>query len=386
MRSLTISTLKKWFFWLLGIREKPSKKINKVGKVVVVIPAYNEVAHIQRTIQSLQTQTMPPDRILVVDDCSSDGTGEVARKCGAEVVRTPHNSGTKSQAQNYALQLIDPNEYPVLITVDADTVLAPDALEKILPYLSDSQVASACGFVVPQRIKTIWERARFIEYLITITIHKGAQNHCGAPMVSSGCFSAFNTKLLKEFGGFPDRTMAEDMDLTWCFLRKGKKIVLAPEAVCYPLDPHSFKCLLAQTRRWRRAFLQNITVHGRGLWEKKSLFFFVFGYLCEALLSPLYYMGLSFLVFRAISSSTSALVLLPYCLLTFGLVTILAIVKGWQLKKPGLALTSIPCYFLLEFVYFYVFWESVWLEWIRKKRLKNWEKGHPKEVSDGVCT
>jgi len=48
-------------------------------------------------------QTDHPERIIVVDDCSQDNTGPVAREYGVEVLRPPHNLGSKAKAQNYAL-------------------------------------------------------------------------------------------------------------------------------------------------------------------------------------------------------------------------------------------------------------------------------------------
>jgi glycosyltransferase involved in cell wall biosynthesis len=50
--------------------------------VTVIVPAYNEAGTILETIHSLQEQTVTPYEIIVVDDCSSDATGEIARARG----------------------------------------------------------------------------------------------------------------------------------------------------------------------------------------------------------------------------------------------------------------------------------------------------------------
>ena len=71
--------------------------------VTVLIPAYNEEKTIADTINSISQQTYSNVvQILVVDDSSTDKTEEIARECGTEVIRTPSNSGTKAQAQNFA--------------------------------------------------------------------------------------------------------------------------------------------------------------------------------------------------------------------------------------------------------------------------------------------
>ena len=77
--------------------------------VRALIPAYNEAELIGKTIPSLQNQSCPVEKILVVDDSFTDETADIASKTGAEVVRTPSNKGTKAQAQDYGLQLVNTN-------------------------------------------------------------------------------------------------------------------------------------------------------------------------------------------------------------------------------------------------------------------------------------
>jgi glycosyltransferase involved in cell wall biosynthesis len=89
--------------------------------VTVLIPAYNEEKTIADTINSIRQQTYPNVvQILVVDDSSTDKTEEIAKECGAEVIRTPSNSGTKAQAQNFALPYL---KGVLTATIDADTIL-----------------------------------------------------------------------------------------------------------------------------------------------------------------------------------------------------------------------------------------------------------------------
>lgn len=71
-------------------------------ELTVIVPAYNEAASIGDTIRSLQTQTVPIQRVIVVDGCSTDGTAEVARSLGTTVLRRPSNTGSKAGAQNAA--------------------------------------------------------------------------------------------------------------------------------------------------------------------------------------------------------------------------------------------------------------------------------------------
>src|SRR5207249_2436318 len=103
----------------------------------------------------------------------------------------------KAGAQTFALRYV---RTPLTIAVDADTVLAVDAIERLLPAFAQSRVAAACGFVLPQRVRSLWERGRYIEYLFAFTFYKQVQEYYGKPLISSGCFSMYRTAILRAQG------------------------------------------------------------------------------------------------------------------------------------------------------------------------------------------
>src|SRR3954453_23506940 len=187
-------------------------------RLTVIVPAYNEAETVAETIASIRAQTMPPAEILVVDNCSTDETAAVARAAGATVLSPPQNTGSKAGAQNFALDAVHTE---LVMAIDADTTLAPDGIELLLPALDDPDVAAACGSVLPRHVHSVWERGRYIEYMFAFGFFKRVQDHYGKPLISSGCFSAYRTHELRALGGWPDRTMAEDMDLTWSMYQAG---------------------------------------------------------------------------------------------------------------------------------------------------------------------
>jgi len=355
--------------FLLGIGKRYSAKEAEQMTVTVLIPAYNEVKSIGDTIRSIRRQTRRVDRILVVDDCSTDRTGDLARCHGVSVVRTPENTGTKAQAQNYALPFVDTT---AVVTIDADTTLASDAVEKILPPLRNMSVASACGFVIPQRIRTVWERARYIQYLFGISIAKEAQSSIGTPLVSSGCFSAYRMALLREFGGFPDRSMVEDMDLTWTQLEQGYEVVLVSAARCYPIDPHNYQTYRDQVERWLRGFLQVISLHKTDIFKRKGLAFYVGWALLEMLVYPLGLLLLPLTLFHPKTAKFTWLSLL----ISLGIISVAAVWEAAKERRAWLAIQCLPAYVLIWPVNAYLIWKSFVLEWILRKRLSMWNKGH----------
>ena len=222
----------------------------------MVIPAYNEETSVADTVTSLFAQTTSPAVVLVVDDCSTDGTAAAA--AGAKVITAPANTGSKAGAQTFALNYID-TDYTMAI--DADTTLDPRAIETIMGAFDDANVGAACGFVLPRTVRTVWERGRYVEYLFAFSFFQQLQDYYRFPLISSGCFSAYRTSRLEEIGGWSARTLAEDMDLTWTMYERGWGVRFVPEAVSYPIEPHTMKFMRIQLKRWSHGFVQNVRLH-----------------------------------------------------------------------------------------------------------------------------
>jgi cellulose synthase/poly-beta-1,6-N-acetylglucosamine synthase-like glycosyltransferase len=255
--------------------------------VTVIVPAHNEEEGLPATLRSLAAQTVPPDRILVVDDASTDRTGEVAASHGVTVLRPPANLGSKAKAQNYALPLCTTD---LVLAVDADTVLAPDYIETVVPHFDDPRVTVAAGTVRTRRTHTIWERGRSTEYLFGFHWHRPIQARANSPMVCSGCCSVFRRDDLVSFGGFPERTIVEDMDYTWSQQIAGRKAVYVSDAVALAADPEDLTYLRKQVWRWMAGFCQNVRLHlGRLITHKPLLALWVLLALLEILTAPLWW-------------------------------------------------------------------------------------------------
>lgn len=103
--------------------------------VATLIPAYNAEEWIAESIQSAVQQTWPRKEVIVVDDGSTDRTGDVARRFGSKNVKvvTTDNRGP-SAAINQAYRLCQ-GDY--IQELDADDILAPDKIEKQLAALRE---------------------------------------------------------------------------------------------------------------------------------------------------------------------------------------------------------------------------------------------------------
>jgi biofilm PGA synthesis N-glycosyltransferase PgaC len=340
-----------------------------MSAITVIVPAFNEAPSIADTIRSLQRQSLLPDRILVIDDGSTDGTGDIARVCGVTVVRPPANTGSKAGAQTFGLAFVDTE---LVVAVDADTTLAPEALRHLVRCFDDTAVAAACGFVLPRHVRSVWERGRYIEYLFAFGFYKQVQDFYGRPLIASGCFSMYRTDLLRQCGGWSTRTLAEDMDLTWTFYQRGHAVRFSPAAIAYPIEPHTFAHVRAQLQRWSHGFVQNVRLHWRGLLDV-----------------PFLRSAVGVALWDATVASVAFLLVLP----------LLAVVlrQGWPLlgyiiDAPAIlvpvlltagrrgetrkAIASLPAFFVLRTVNAVFFIWALWRELVVHRPLVTYEKGH----------
>src|SRR2546426_6496524 len=337
--------------------------------VTVIVPAFNEAASVADTVRSLQAQTARPREIIVVDDCSTDGTADVARALGVTVVRPPANTGSKAGAQTFALRHV---RSPLTIAVDADTVLAADAIERLLPAFGQRGVAAASGFVLPQRVRSVWERGRYIEYLFPFTFYKQVQEYYGKPLISSGCFSMYRTAILREQGGWSDRTMAEDMDLTWSLYQGGHAVRFVPKAVCYPIEPRTFTLMATQLRRWSHGFVQNVRLHWRGL--------LTVPYLRSAVAVAFWDATIAAAVYLVVLPLLAVLLARPWILLGYVIdapaVLVPVLAGAARRREIRRALASVPAFFVLRTVNALFFLRAVCAEFVLGRSLHVYEKGH----------
>jgi cellulose synthase/poly-beta-1,6-N-acetylglucosamine synthase-like glycosyltransferase len=321
-----------------------------------IVPAYNEEAGLPATLEALLAQTEPADEIIVVDDCSSDRTREIAESYSVTVITTqvtdpetgrrkvdpdtglPRGTGSKAGAQNYALPYCHTD---LVLPVDADTVLAPDYAQLIRePFLRFSDVALAAGAVLSRFTSTVWEKGRQIEYLFGFHWFRPVQAYYNSPVVCSGCCSAFRLDLLREFGGFPERTIVEDIDYSWSQQINGHRAVYVGDAVAYAAEPVNAKYMRKQLHRWKSGYFQNVRQHGRNLVRRKPMLALWVGLsLIDTVISP----ATLALPAAWLAEGRSPLAVFAWWLGSE--LAILAPALAWAVKKRGMSpLTVLRCY------------------------------------------
>lgn len=96
--------------------------------ITVVIASYNYGCYAAHAIESVLSQTHPPDRILVVDDGAHDGIDKIANFFGVESIVRPENLGTVANFNDILCNHVKTDK---VMFLGADNWLRPDALEKL---------------------------------------------------------------------------------------------------------------------------------------------------------------------------------------------------------------------------------------------------------------
>ena len=249
---------------MIGLASKPApaRFAPRPGaRVDVLVAAYNEVEVIERTIDSLLASRDVDLRVIVVDDGSSDGTADlVQRRFGGDprvALRRKPNGG-KASALNLAMEMSDA---PVVVGVDADTQLAPDALLKIVAFFQDPTIGSVAGNVKVGNRDRLVTRWQSLEYVTSQNVDRRALSRLNAITVVPGAIGAYRAEALRQVGGYRSDTLAEDMDLTWRLRRAGWRIVNEGGAHAYTEAPATLGALMRQRFRWSFGTLQCLWKH-----------------------------------------------------------------------------------------------------------------------------
>ena len=252
---------------------KPAEIASYKPKVAVLIPAYNEEKVIERTVRAALNSNYPNLRVIVIDDGSKDRTLEVARKAfaaesaaGEVLILGKPNSG-KAEALNYGIEHIGDAE--LFVGIDADTIIAPDAIARLVPHFINPKVGAIAGNAKVGNRVNLWTRWQALEYITSQNFERRALDVLGAVSVVPGAIGAWRISAVREAGGYHIDTVAEDADLTMALLRRGYRVEYEDMALAYTEAPTNANGLMRQRFRWSFGVLQAVYKH-RGVFARKG--------------------------------------------------------------------------------------------------------------------
>jgi cellulose synthase/poly-beta-1,6-N-acetylglucosamine synthase-like glycosyltransferase len=255
-------------------RRKSNFDPNYQPAVAVLIPAYNEAKVIERTVGSVLDSDYKNLRVIVIDDGSTDATLEVTRAAfqneiaaGRVMVLTKPNSG-KADALNFGLEQVTEE---LFVGIDADTLVAPDAISKLVPHFSNPRVAAMAGNAKVGNRVNLWTRWQALEYITSQNFERRALNTLNAVSVVPGAIGAWRTAPVRSAGGYQHDTVAEDADLTMALLQAGYWVNYEDRALAYTEAPTKARGLMRQRFRWSFGIMQSVWKHRAAVKQKGAL-------------------------------------------------------------------------------------------------------------------
>ncbi|GAA2003155.1 glycosyltransferase family 2 protein [Brevibacterium samyangense] len=244
--------------------------------VLALIPAHNEEKTIRRTIRSLQAQSVPPERIVVVADNCTDDTVALARGAGAEVLETVDNADKKAGGLNQALAVLLPalGDNDTVLVMDADTKFRSRRfLEVARRRFTDDRALMAVGglFLGDSGAGLLgqFQRNEFTRYAREI------ERRRGKPFVLTGTATVFRSAALRTVSRsrgtlLPGRkgdvydtlALTEDNEITIALKSLGGLMVSPQECTVVTEIMPSWKLLWKQRTRWQRGALENLGQYG----------------------------------------------------------------------------------------------------------------------------
>lgn len=275
--------------------------------IAVLAPAYNEAATIAESIQSLLSLRYPNFEVIVINDGSRDATlqvlidafelSPVQRHYELAIAHQPiravygaahqprlividKENGGKADALNAGINV---SRAPIFCSMDADSLLEPDALLRVVrPFVEDPvrtvavggtvRIANGCRIADGRVLKVGLPRnllalLQTVEYLRAFLMARLAWSRINTLTIISGAFGLFRRSRVVEVGGYARGTVGEDMELVVKLHRlmrdKGLpyRIGFVPEPVCWTEVPEDLRVLGRQRARWQRGALETFERH-----------------------------------------------------------------------------------------------------------------------------
>jgi len=279
--------------------------------IAVLVPAYNEASGIADSVRSLLALDYPRLEVVVINDGSTDETLQrLTEVFDLRPVRRPtppflphrHVRGVYAPRSRLRLLVIDKenggkadslnaginfSSYPLVCSVDADSILEQDALAKAaMPFVEDPErthatggmvrIANGCRIDHGRVIDAHLPPSRFamfqvIEYLRAFFGTRTGWSALNGLLIVSGAFGLFRRDVVIAVGGYRTDTVGEYMELvvrlhrTCRDARRPYRIVYVADPVCWTEAPESARTLRRQRRRWQRGSLETLLFHRRML-------------------------------------------------------------------------------------------------------------------------
>lgn len=245
--------------------QQPKVRRRRNPLVTVVIPAHNESAGIERTLDSVRRSSYKKLQILVVDDASTDDTRTyVTRyikrypKAPIRLLRKQTNVG-KGSALNHAIKRWAQGE--LIMTLDGDSVIHKDAIKHAVVYFDNPQVIGVAANVRIMDDLSVLGLLQKFEHMIGYRSKK-FYTLTNSEFIVGGVASTYRADVMKQAKLYDTDTITEDIGLSIKLVanmgNRDQKIIYAADVVASTEGVQSYRALFKQRYRWKMGMLQNL--------------------------------------------------------------------------------------------------------------------------------
>jgi cellulose synthase/poly-beta-1,6-N-acetylglucosamine synthase-like glycosyltransferase len=231
-------------------------------RVAAIVPTYKPGDLTVKLIKDIVAWN-PEIQIYVVDDCTPEtyaGAFPIFQEIAGlgervTLMRTPVNR-LKAGALNFALRsifLLKKSVRPeVVVTLDDDVVINQHTIRNlVIELMRHEKIGAVCSqCLVYNRTKNILTRLQSLEYQGFNATRLADEGFFGGPLVMHGMLTAFRTRALKEVGGFKEKHLIEDYEITARLKERGWHVKSAVNAKAWTLVPETLTSLWRQRTRW----------------------------------------------------------------------------------------------------------------------------------------
>lgn len=229
----------------------------------VLMPAHDEAGGIAAAIGAVRAQLGAKDRLLVVADNCSDATAAIARASGAEVTeRTDPSRRGKGYALDHGVRWLERAPPAVVVIVDADCIVAPDALERLARRCLDTaRPVQALYLMHAPPGSVLGLRIAAFAWIIKNQLRPVGAAALGWPCQLMGTGMAFPWALISS-APLASGHLVEDMELGVAMARAGAAPLFCPQALVSSVFPSDVLGARAQRTRWEHGHLSVLVSTG----------------------------------------------------------------------------------------------------------------------------
>jgi cellulose synthase/poly-beta-1,6-N-acetylglucosamine synthase-like glycosyltransferase len=242
----------------------PVATFEKLPRITVQLPIYNEMYVVERLLRSVAALDYPREllQVQLLDD-STDETVEIAAKQVAELkalgldiehIHRKDRTGFKAGAMENGMPTCK-GEF--ILILDADFVPSPDILHRTVHFFTDESIGM---------IQTRWGHLNRTYSLLTrvqamfldghLLLEQTARSRAGRFFNFNGTAGLWRRSAIEDAGGWQHDTLTEDLDLSYRAQLKGWRFIFMPDLVTpaeLPVDMNGFK---SQQHRWTKGSIQ----------------------------------------------------------------------------------------------------------------------------------